>query len=110
MILVPGVGDTIATCMLLAPIGKVPAAIDMDELAIGIELDISGIDDLAWLAATEGCPEEEQAAATSVSAPTPTTPRKTEPGLERPRDANLSMHGPPMAPAPAEGRRHRRLR
>jgi hypothetical protein len=54
--------------MLLAPIGKVPAAIDMDALAIGIELDISGIGDLVWLAAADGCPEEEEhAAATSAS-------------------------------------------
>jgi len=96
--------------MLLAPIGKVPAAIDMDELAIGIELDIFGIGDLAWLAATDGCPEEEQAAATNASAPTPTALRKTEPGRERRREVDLSMHGPPRAPTPAEGRRHKRLR
>jgi hypothetical protein len=30
----------------LAPIGSIPPLIDMDGLAIGIELDISGIGDL----------------------------------------------------------------
>jgi hypothetical protein len=78
--------------MLLAPIGKLPAAIDMDGLAIGIELDISGIGDLVWPAFAEDCPEEEEhAAATSASAPAPTAQRKTEPGRERPREADLNM-------------------
>jgi hypothetical protein len=63
----------------------------MDGLAIGIELDISGIGDLVWPAA-EGCPEEEEhAAAISASAPAPTAPRKTEPGRERPHEAYLNM-------------------
>jgi hypothetical protein len=99
--------------MLLAPIGKVPAAIDMDALAIGIELDISGIGDLVWPAAAEGCPEEEEhPAATSASTPTPTTIWKAETGRERPGDeAELNMDRPPQVPnGRADGRRHRRLR
>jgi len=96
--------------MLLAPIGKVPAAIDMDELAIGIELDISGIDDFAWLAATEGWPDDEQAAATSASAPTPTAPRMAEPGRKRPGSGDLDMNEPPQVPGLTDGRRRRRLR
>jgi len=76
----------------------------MDGLAIGIELDISGIGDLVWPAAAESCPdEEEHAAATSASAPAPTAPQKTEPGRERPREADRNMYGPPQVPAPAEG-------
>jgi len=76
----------------------------MDGLAIGIELDISGIGDLVWPAAAESCPgEEEHAAATSASAPAPTAPRKTEPGRERPREADLNMTDLPGRAAPAEG-------
>src|SRR5215510_5286287 len=90
--------------MLLAPIGSAPPPIDMEELAIGIELDISGIGDLAWPGAAGGCPEEEEhAAATSASAPIPTAPRKTEPGRDRPRETDLSMHGPPRRPRPLRG-------
>jgi hypothetical protein len=82
----------------------------MDELAIGIELDLSGIGDLAWLAATEGCPDDEQAAAASASAPAPTAPRKAEPGRKRPGRGDLDMNGPPQVPGPAGRRRRRRLR
>jgi hypothetical protein len=78
--------------------GSIPPPIDMDELAIGIELDISGIGDLEWLAAAEGCPEDEHAAAASASAPTPTAPRKTEPGRERPREEDVDMDRPPKVP------------
>jgi len=45
----------------------------MDGLAIGIELDISGIGDLLWPAAAEEWPDEH-AAATSTSAHTRTAP------------------------------------
>ncbi len=45
MTLVISAGDAIATCMCSAPIGSAPPPIDMDELGIGIELDISGIGD-----------------------------------------------------------------
>src|SRR5260221_11511199 len=72
--------------MCLAPIGSIPPPIDMDGLAIGIELDISGIGDFVWPAAADGCPQLPHAAATSASAPTPTAtfkaePRRTRPGL-----------------------------
>jgi hypothetical protein len=67
----------------------------MDELGIGIELDISGIVDLVWLAAAEGAPGEEQAAATSASAPTPTATRKTVHGLMRLVRGDFDMIGPP---------------
>jgi len=63
----------------------------MDELASGIELDDSGIgDELRPPAAVEGSPEEH-AAATSASADTPTAPRKTDPGRERPGEEDMSM-------------------
>jgi len=76
----------------------------MDGLAIGIELDISGIGDFVWLAAAEGWPEEEEhAAATSASAPAPTAPRKTAPGRERPREPDLNMTDLLGRAAPAEG-------
>src|SRR6516162_9823938 len=102
------------TCMRSAPIGSIPPPIDMDELAIGIELDISGIGDLGWAAAPAaagGCPEEEEhAAASSASAPAPAAPPKTEPGRERPREPDLTMTDLLGRAAPAGGRRHRRLR
>jgi len=44
---VPDAGEVIVTCMCLAPIGSIPPPIDMDGLGIGIEVDISGIGDLA---------------------------------------------------------------
>jgi hypothetical protein len=78
----------------------------MLELAIGIELDISGIGDLVWLAAADGCPEEEHAAASSAIAATPTAPRKTAPGHGRPRGEDLDMDGPPQVPALTGRRRH----
>jgi len=73
----------------------------MDGLAIGIELDISAIGDLEWAAAAEGCPDEEEAhpAAASASTLTPTAPRKTAPGRERPRDENVDIGRPPPVPA-----------
>jgi len=72
----------------------------MDELGIGIELDISGIGDLAWLAAADGLlPELPQAAAASATAATPTPALKAEPGRKRPGDAYLDMGRPPQAPA-----------
>jgi hypothetical protein len=83
----------------------------MDGLGIGIELDIAGIGDLEW-APADGCPDEEEAhpAAASASALTPTAPRKTEPGRERPRDENLDIDRPPRAPAPGNGYQHGQLR
>jgi len=73
-------------------------------LAIGIELDISGIGDLLCpAAAAEGCPDEPHAAAASASAPIPTAPLNTEPGRERPREQNVDMDRPPRVPAPAAG-------
>ncbi len=72
----------------------------MLELGIGIELDISGIGDLAWLAAADGLlPELPQAAAASATAATPTPALKAEPGRERPGDAYLDMGRPPQVPA-----------
>jgi hypothetical protein len=82
----------------------------MDELAIGIELDISGIGDLAWLAAAEGWPDDEQAAAASATAATPTAPRIAEPGPKRPGSGKLDMNKPPQVPGLTDGRRRRRLR
>jgi hypothetical protein len=96
--------------MCSAPIGSVPALIPMDELASGIEEDISGIGDLVWLAAAEGCPDEEHAAASSATAATPTAPLKTAPGRGRPREQDVDMDRPPQVPAPAHGHRHGRLR
>jgi len=86
----------------------------MLELAVGIELDISGIADLAWLAAADCCPEEEEeedehAAASSAAAAAPTAPRKTAPGRGRPCGEDLDMDGPPQAPALASRHRHRRF-
>jgi hypothetical protein len=77
----------------------------MDELASGIELDISGIADEEWPPAADGCDEEleEQAAAASASAATPTQPWKTGPGRGRPPDADSDMSKPPQVPAPADG-------
>jgi len=60
----------------------------MDGLAIGIELDDSGIGDVAWPAAADGCPEEPHAA-TRASAPTPTAALETGPGRQRPGEADL---------------------
>jgi hypothetical protein len=73
----------------------------MDELGIGIELDISGIGDLAWLAAADGCPDEEepQAAVSSATAATPAAPRKTAPG-RRPGEGDVNIAEPPQVPAP----------
>src|SRR5215470_2392375 len=79
------------TCMRLAPIGSIPLPIGMDGLGIGIELDISGIGDLAWPPAAAGCPGDPQAAATSATAAAPTPALKAEPGQERPGDAYLDM-------------------
>src|SRR5258708_5583819 len=90
--------------MCLAPAGSIPPPIDIDGLAIGIELDISGIGDLDWPAAAGGCPELPHAAATSASAPTPTANRKAEPGRQRPGDTDPDMDQPPHVPAPATGR------
>jgi len=92
--------------MCSAPIGSIPPPIDVDELGIGIELDISGIGDLAWLAAADGCPDEPHAAATSESAATPAPALKAEPGRERPGDAHMDMGRPPQVPA-LNGHRHR---
>src|SRR5215831_13289648 len=92
--------------MCSAPIGGIPPPIDMDELGIGIELDISGIGDLAWLAAAEGLPELPQAAAASATAAAPTPALKAEPGREAPGDANLNMGRPPWCPN-VNGHRHR---
>src|SRR5215472_10678226 len=91
------------TCMCSAPMGSIPPPIDMDELAIGIELDFSGIGDLAWLAAAEGCPDDEQAAATSASAPIRTAAVITEPGRPRPRNRDLDMGRPPRCPHASTG-------
>src|SRR5215471_17542398 len=90
---VPVIGEVIVTCMCLAPIGSIPLLIDMDGLGIGIELDISGIGDLEWPAAAEGCPDEDEAhpAAARASTLIPTAPRKTGPGRERPHDEDVDI-------------------
>src|SRR5215468_8186293 len=89
---IPVIGDVIATCMCLAPIGSIPPPIDMDGLAIGIELDISGIGDLEWAPAAEVVPDEPHAAASSASAPTPALVLRAEPGRgRRPGDRELFM-------------------
>ena len=71
--------------MCSAPTGSALPPIDMDELGIGIELDISGIGDelRAPAAADDGCPEPHAAAA-SASALTPAATLKTIPGRDRP--------------------------
>src|SRR5258708_8479553 len=92
--------------MCLAPIGSIPPPIDMDGLAIGIELDISGIGDFVWPAAADGCPELPHAAATSASAPTPTAAFKAEPRRKRPGAGDLDMHKPPHVPAPRHPHHH----
>src|SRR6516165_9688933 len=97
---IPVIGEVIATCMCLAPIGSIPPPIDVDGLAIGIELDISGIGDLEWPAAADGLPDEPQAAATRATAAIPTPALKAEPGRERPGDANVDMGEPPQVPVP----------
>jgi len=86
--------------MFSAPAGSIPSPIDELSLAIGIEPDSFGIGDDEWPPAADGCPDEpeEQAAATSASAATPMAPRNTEPGRERPRDADLDMNKPPPVP------------
>src|SRR5262245_22286217 len=94
--LVPDAGEVTVTCMCSAPIGSIPPPIDMDELGIGIELDISGIG--VWLAAAEGLPELPQAAAANATVATPTPALKAEPGREAPGDANLNMGRPPRCP------------
>jgi len=82
---------------------------DMDGLAIGIELDISGIGDLEWAPAADVLPDEPQAAATSATAATPAPALQAEPGRQRPDDTNLDMGRPPGVPAPFDGHRHRQL-
>jgi len=94
--------------MRLAPIGSIPPPIDIDGLGIGIELDISGIGDLEWAPAADGCPDEPQAAATSATAATPAPVLKAELGRQRPGDANLDMGRPPGVPAPFDGHGHTR--
>src|SRR6516165_2725834 len=89
---IPVIGEVMVTCMCLAPIGSIPLLIDMDGLGIGIELDISGIGDLAW-----------PAAAASATAATPTPALKAEPGRGRPGDAYVDMGKPPPVPAPRAG-------
>src|SRR5215472_11479923 len=89
--LIPVIGEVMVTCMCLAPIGSaIPPPIDMDGLAIGIELDISGIGDLAWAPAADVLPDEPQAA-TSATAATPTPALKAGPGSARLDDANVNM-------------------
>jgi hypothetical protein len=74
----------------LAPIGSIPLLIDVDGLAIGIELDISGIGDLEWPAAAGVLPDEPQPAASSASAHTPALVLRAEPGRgRRPDDGEL---------------------
>jgi hypothetical protein len=77
-------------------------------LAIGIELDISGIGDLVWLANADVLPDEPQAAAASATAAAPAPTMKAERDRDRPRDMNLNMGRPPEVPALNE-RRHRWL-
>jgi len=81
----------------------------VDGLAIGIELDISGIGDLVWLAAADVLPDEPQAAATRATAAIPTPALKAEHGRERPGDANVDMGKPPQGARPVNGHRHRQL-
>jgi hypothetical protein len=66
----------------------------MDELGIGISLDIFGFGDELWPPAADGGAddeEEEHAAASSATAAAPTAPRKTAPGRQRSRDEDLDM-------------------
>src|SRR5690348_3903567 len=95
--------------MCLAPIGSIPLPIDMDGLAIGIELAISGIGDLAWLAAADGLPDEPQAAATSATAATPTPALTAGPGRGRPGDAYLDIGQTSSAARTGDGHHHRQL-
>jgi len=81
----------------------------MDGLAIGIELDISGVGDLEWAPAADVLPDEPQAAATSAAAATPAPALQAEPGRQRPDDTNLDMGGPPQLPVPFDGHRRRQL-
>src|SRR5260370_35585748 len=99
----PAIGDPIDTCIFLAPIGSIPPPIDIDEdgLAIGIELDDSGIGDMLWLAAADGWPDEHAAAA-SASAATPAALRTTGPGRTLPGEVDLDIDGPPKGPAPSK--------
>src|SRR5487761_1362127 len=77
----PDIGDMIATCMCLAVMDSVPPPpIDIDELGIGIELDIFGIGDELW-----------PPAATSASPPATTATLKAEPGRQRPGDGDVDM-------------------
>src|SRR5215470_1824260 len=99
----PVIGEVIATCMCLAPIGSIPPPIDMDGLGIGISLDIFGIGDLAWPAAADGLPDEPQAAATRATAAIPMPALKAGPGRGRPGDAYLDMGRPPQVPASVGG-------
>jgi hypothetical protein len=94
----PDIGDMIATCMCLAVMDSVPPPpIDIDELGIGIELDISGIGDELWPPpAADGCPEEPQAAAASASALAPAAARAAEPSRQRPMESELDMDRPPQ--------------
>src|SRR5487761_141615 len=92
----PDIGDMIATCMCLAVMDSVPPPpIDIDELGIGIELDIFGIGDELWPPAADGGPEEPRAAATSASPPATTATLKAEPGRQRPGDGDVDMDKPP---------------
>src|SRR5262250_3925509 len=89
--------------MCSAPIGSIPPPIDMDELGIGSELDISGIGDFVRVAAAEVLPELPQAAAASATAATPTPALEAEPDRRRPGDAYLDMSRPPQVPVPLTG-------
>jgi hypothetical protein len=55
----------------------------MDGLAIGMELDVSGIGDMLWVAAADGCPDEHAAAA-SASTEKPTALRNVDEDMNRP--------------------------
>jgi hypothetical protein len=63
----------------------------VDGLAIGIELDISGIGDLEWAPAADVLADEPQAAAASATTAAPTPVLKAEPGHKRPGYACLDM-------------------
>jgi len=84
--------------MCLAPVGSIPLRIDIDGLAIGIELDISGIGDLECAPAADVLPDEPQAAAASDSAATLTATLEAEPGHARSRDAYSDIGKPPQRP------------
>jgi len=87
---IPVIGEVIATCIFLAPLGSIPPpiGIDADGLAIVIEL-FSGIGDMEWLFAADGW-LEAHAAAASESAVKPTPSLTAEP-RERPQDVEVDM-------------------